>query len=131
MKVVLDANVLLAAFGTRGLCDSLLDVCLESHQLVLSEHILSEVQRYLGLKFKLPAAHVEQIIAFLREHAELVEPVDVPSGAFSDSDDLPVLGTALAGGVDYLVTGDRKLQALERFHGIPILSPRAFYDQLR
>jgi len=31
---------------------------------------------------------------------------------------------------DCLVTGDRDLLDIRQFHGIPILSPRAFHDQL-
>ena len=34
MRIVLDANVLLAGFGTHGLCEALVTVCLESHELV-------------------------------------------------------------------------------------------------
>jgi predicted nucleic acid-binding protein len=48
-----------------------------------------------------------------------------------DKDDLPVLGTALAGQADYLVTGDKDLLALGEFHSTVILNPRSFYDRLR
>ena len=131
MKVVLDSNVLLAAYGTRGLCEALLDVCLDSHELILSEHILAELRRYLTVKFKASEAHAEAVIVSLRKEAELVEPATVPSEAFSDPDDLPVIGTAVAGQADCLVTGDRALQGLGSYQNIPILSPRAFYDRLR
>ena len=43
MRVVVDTNVLLAAFATHGLCEAVLEQALSSHQLVLSEHILDEV----------------------------------------------------------------------------------------
>ena len=130
MRVVLDSNVLLAGYGTRGLCEALLDVCLDAHQLVLSEHILGELRRYLTVKFKASEEHADAIIASLRKEAEVVEPAAVPSGAFTDPDDLPVIGTAVAGQADCLVTGDRELQALGSYENIPILSPRAFYDRL-
>jgi predicted nucleic acid-binding protein len=54
MRVVLDSNVLVAAFGTRGLCEDVLRVCLSRHEICLSEVILSEVQEHLPKKFKLP-----------------------------------------------------------------------------
>ena len=130
MRVVLDSNILLAAYGTRGLCEALVDVCLESHRLILSEHILTELRRHLIGKFKSSGAHADTIVAFLQEHAKMVEPTDVPTGTFEDPDDLPVIGTAVAGQADCLVTGDRALQALTDYRGIPILSPRAFYDRL-
>ncbi len=39
-------------------------------------------------------------------------PIDV---AGVDEDDLPVLGAALAGHADYLITGDKELLVLERY----------------
>ena len=131
MKVVLDTNVLVAAFATRGLCEAVFEVCLASHEAVLSEHILKELRRHLRGKFKVPASHADQITAFLREHATLVKPAKVPANACRDRSDLAVLGTAVAAGADCLVTGDRDLLDLKEFRGIAILSPRAFHDRLR
>jgi len=131
VRVVLDTNVLLAAFAARGLCESLFLVCLRQHELVTSEHILGELRRHLTGKLSLPAARAKEIESLLREHAELVEPADVPRKACPDPDDLPVLGTALAARADALVTGDRELLAVGRIGTVPILSPREFYDRLR
>jgi len=131
VTVVLDTNVLLAAFATRGLCEAVFEVCLAAHEIVLSEHILKELRRHLRVKFKVPASRADQVIAFLREHAALVKPAKVPASACRDHSDLPVLGTAVAAESDCLVTGDRDLLDLKEFRGIPILSPRAFHDRLR
>ena len=68
------------------------------------------------------------LATFLR-HAQVVEPSPVAEEAVSDPDDLPVLGTLLAGNADCLVTGDHELLQLKTFQGTPILSPRAFYDR--
>ena len=131
MRIVLDANVLLAGFGTHGLCEALVAVCLESHDIVLSQHLLTETRRYLTTKFKVPATRADEIIAFLREHADIVKPVEVPTNACRDPDDLAVLGTAIAGRADYLVSGDKDLLVLKEHAGIPILTPRACYERLR
>ena len=130
MKVVLDTNVLLAALATRGLCEAVFEACLASHEIVLSEHILGELRRHLRGKFRMPARQADAILAFLREQATVVSPAKVEAGACRDRTDLAVLGTALAAGADCLVTGDRDLLALKTFHGIPVLSPRAFHDRL-
>ena len=53
MRIVLDTNVLLAAFGTRGLCEALVAACLESHDLVTSDHILAELREHLVKAFRL------------------------------------------------------------------------------
>lgn len=131
MRVVLDTNVLLAAFATRGLCEALLEVCLQSHEIVLSDHVLTELVRHLTGKFKVPARQAKEIERFLRETAEIVEPAELPKRTFKDADDLPVLGTAVAAKADVLVTGDAELLNLKTIRRIPILSPREFYDRLR
>jgi putative PIN family toxin of toxin-antitoxin system len=131
MKVVLDSNVLLAALGARGLCEAVLAVCLESHEIVLSEHILGEVHRHLTTKFKVPARQARESIAFLREHCLLVKPGKVPARACRDADDLPVLGTILAAGADCLISGDQDLLTLREYRGVPIFAPRAFHDRLK
>ena len=131
MKVVLDTNVLVAAFATRGLCEAVLEVCLAGHDLVLSEPILKELRRHLRGKFKVPRVQAQAIVAFLREHAAVVAPATVPADACRDRTDLAVLGTALAAEADCLVTGDRDLLDLREFRGTAVLSPRAFHDRLR
>jgi putative PIN family toxin of toxin-antitoxin system len=130
MKVVLDTNVLLAAFATRGLCEAVLAVCLESHDIMLSEHILKELHSHLVGKFKLPRRQARETVEFLREQAQIVEPAAVPTKACRDGDDLPVLGAALTSGAECIVTGDKDLLTLRKYHGILILDPRAFYDRL-
>ena len=131
MKVVLDTNVLLASFASRGLCEALLSACLASHEIILSEHILKELRRHLRSKLKATRDHADEIVAFLREHATIVQPTGVPADACRDRSDLPVLGTAAAAEADVLVTGDRDLLDLKEFRGIPILSPRSFHARLR
>jgi len=131
VKVVLDTNVLVAAFATRGLCEALFAACLASHEVVVSEHILKELRRHLRGKLKVSASHADAILAFLSEHTSVVRPVKVPANACRDRSDLAVLGTAVAAKADALVTGDRDLLALGEFRGIPILSPRAFHEHLR
>ena len=53
MRVVLDSNVIVAAFASRGLCESILELCLDSHEVVLSEGLLAETRKNLSKKIKL------------------------------------------------------------------------------
>jgi putative PIN family toxin of toxin-antitoxin system len=130
VRILLDSNVLLAAFGTHGLCEALVEVCLERHVLVCSDHILAELERYLASKFGVPAREVREIVRFVREHSEVVEPSAVPKGACPDPGDLPVLGTAVSGSVDLLATGDAALLALKSYEGTPIVTVRACFERL-
>jgi len=130
VKVILDSNVLMAAFGSRGLCEAILEVCLSDHELYISEAILNKVRSHLSDKFKLSSQQIDENLGMLRDECTWVYPATIPKNACRDPDDLLILGTALAAGADCLVTGGRDLLVLTTFQGIPILSPRSFYEQL-
>lgn len=130
MRIVLDSNVLLAGFGTRGLCEALVEACLEHHVLVSSEHILGELDRYLSGKFGLSARDAKEIVTFVRDRAVVVEPSPVPAKACRDPDDLPVLGTAVAGRADLLATGDADLLTVGMYEGVPVVSPRTCFERI-
>ncbi len=133
MRVVLDTNVLLSAFFTRGVCEALLDACIaaDAIEIVLSAHILDEFRKHAIEKFGAPRGDVREAIALLRRNADIIEPTQLPDDSCPDPDDIPVLGTAVGGSADALVTGDNELLAVTDFQGIPILSPREFYDRFK
>ena len=105
MRIVLDANVVVAAFAARGLCESVFEFCLESHEILLSEGLLDEILRNLAKKVKLDPATTAEIGRLLRDSGPIVEPDGVASTECRDADDLPVLGLAKAGRAEYLVSG--------------------------
>jgi putative PIN family toxin of toxin-antitoxin system len=106
------------------------DVCLDSHELILSEHILAEVDRHLRETLHHQRIAADERVRFLREAATIVDPVALDLDACRDADDLPVLGTMLAGSADCLVTGDKDLLELGKFNERPILTPRQFWQSL-
>jgi len=130
MKIVLDANVVVAAFATRGLCESILELCFHSHEIVLCEDLLDEILRNLQEKINLPGGIVEDIGKLLREHASIVSSIPLAADICRDPDDVKILGLAVAAHADCIVTGDKDLLILEKFQGIPILTPRSFSDIL-
>lgn len=131
MNVVLDTNVIIAAFASRGLCEAVMTVCLDRGGLVTSEFILNETAEKLTLELMVPPARVREIVKLLRDNARVVILSEVPADACPDADDLPVLGTMIAAAAECLVTGDAALLALGQYAGIPIHSPRQFYEQLK
>ncbi len=100
------------------------------HQLITSQHILDEVARKLTEKFGFPASTVRGVSKFLAGVATKVEPAAVPEGTRRDPEDIPVLGTALAGEADLLITVDKDLLELEEFQGIAIVKPREFWHRV-
>ena len=130
MRVVLDTNVLVAAFATRGLCQNVLELCLADYTILISEFIVVELRRALKIKLKLPPALINEIIAFLKDQSEEIIPDPLPKVSFRDRSDINILALAVSGNAEVIVTGDRALQELKKFRGIPILSPRQFWQML-
>ena len=130
MKIVLDADVIIAAFAARGLCESIMEVCLSEYEIALGDDLLDEILRNLRDKIKLPKDVVDNIGALLREHSNISIPSPIASDACRYTDDTKTLGLAVASNADYIVTGDKDLLVLKNFQGIPILNPRSFSDIL-
>lgn len=128
---MLDANVLVSAFITpEGVAGRIFDAWKwKQFILVLSPYILDEVERILIEKIELVRSFVEEQIDLFYEIAEVVYPLDVVDVKISEND-RPVLGTAVAGYAETLVTGDKELLALVEYRGISIITPRGFIDRI-
>ena len=127
MRLVLDSNVLIAAFVARGVCADLLEHAVRVHDPATSDFILEEVHRKLCEKIRVTKSQADEAVKLLRNRFEVVEPTTIDEEACRDPNDLPVLGTAVAARCDVLVSGDKDLLELETFRGIRIVSPGAFW----
>src|SRR2546428_7387927 len=67
MRIVLDTNVLIAAFISHGTCHELLEHCLNHHELVTSPFILGEFSQTLGKKFGFPSGEVREALRILSD----------------------------------------------------------------
>ena len=127
MKVVLDSNVLVSAFATRGLCADVLRVVLAEHELVTAGVIVDEVTRVLARKLRVPRATVDQIRVFLRAYATTAVPQAPPRVNVRDPDDAVILAITIGAGAEVLVTGDRDLlDVQDRVTRLRIIDPRGF-----
>ena len=131
MRVVLDTNVIVAAFAARGLCAEVFEVCVSGHSIVLSEHILSETQDKLIKKVKLPKKAALAIIDYLRGIAEIVTPVRLDKSICRDKDDVIIIGTAISGLANFIITGDEDLLILKTYKDVKIVTPRQFWSSIR
>ena len=127
MRIVLDTNVLVAAFIAHGTCNELLEHCALRHVIILSNYILDELQVVLSEKFGFNAAECREVLALLRSRCVLVQPSQLKSPGCSDPDDDPVIGTAVAGNCDCLVTGDKALQKLKAYGRTAVVFPGDFW----
>ena len=135
MRVVLDTGVLMAALITTNTPpDRIYQAWREGRfELITSDWQLDEfrrVSRYPRLRKFVRHADAGRMVNGLRSQAVVL--TDLPWIDVSrDSDDNPILATAVAGGAQYLVSGDKKdLLALRNIGSIRIVSARRFIDIL-
>jgi putative PIN family toxin of toxin-antitoxin system len=129
VKVFLDTNVLTSALTTRGLCADLFEVVLQSHELLTSDPVLRELERILPGKLAQSEEVTEGFINLLPTHALMVN-TEPPFPSLPDSDDEPIVASAIAGNANVFVTGDKALLELQSVEHLPIVSPRNFWEML-
>ena len=140
MRILADVNVLVSsAIGPLGISRSIITAWREGAvELVISDGIVAQVEmklrsRRIAGRYRLTEDDVHTAVATFSTQARLI---DVPLQSIRPVTATPrttmcVLATASSGKVDYIITGDKGLQALRSHDGIPILSPRDFLEVLR
>jgi putative PIN family toxin of toxin-antitoxin system len=130
-RVVLDTNVLVSGLLGGTASDVIRQWRAGSCQMVLSLEIMTEYERVLGRpKFRLPKWVVEDLLAYIRDCADWVTPVDEGSSIARDPADDKFLFAAASGRADWLVSADPDLLDLKEFSGIPIVPPWEFLSLL-
>ncbi|MBF0570493.1 MAG: putative toxin-antitoxin system toxin component, PIN family [Candidatus Omnitrophica bacterium] len=127
MRVVLDSNVLVAAFATHGVCHELFEHCLKYTTILCGDFIAGEVERILIDKIKIPARKSSEIIRYLKSQAQWISPERVVVENLRDPNDHMIIATALSGEADYLITGDKDMLVLKKIKRTIIISPREYW----
>jgi putative PIN family toxin of toxin-antitoxin system len=127
VKVLLDTNVLIAAFISHGSSHELLEHCFLDHEIVTSNDLLKELGKTLSGKLRFSRTDVREVLRVLRRMGNVVDPQPLAAPVCRDPDDDHVLAAAVGGEVACIVTGDKDLLTLEENQGIPILTPDRFW----
>lgn len=136
MRIVLDTNVVVSAFFWGGAPREVLGALqLGRIGVIASDALLAELAYVVNRpKFVQRLADIELETAdLLAQYRALVSVVDAPrleQSVCDDPDDDAVLECALAGNADLIVSGDDDLLRLGEFHGVRIVTARAFLDSL-
>lgn len=134
MRVTVDTNVLISSLiATGGSADQVIQLVRDGEmEMVLSKFILDELARVLTQKFELPAKAVQSAVDRFQRLAIMVEPRAVVNVIKEKQDDNRILECAVAGRVDYLITGDKKhILPLASIQGIPIVGVAEFLQKHR
>jgi len=122
MRVVLDTNIFISSVLGGKLSVIIDEWKAGRFKLIVSEAIARE---YLDVidrpKFKIPKIEIVTAIEYLLQNAEFVTPEEKVVVIVADPTDNKFLEAAVAGKVDYIVSGDRHLLDLGSFSDIPII----------
>lgn len=135
MKAVLDTNVLISSVIATGVPHSIVvDGFKGQYTIIVSVETLTEFRETLLKypdRFHLDQEEVQEEVETIRYFAEFVDPSQDFTAVEEDPDDNKFLEAAVAGNVDYIVSGDSHLLELESFQNIEIVEPRTFHDILQ
>lgn len=126
VKVVLDTNILISAIGFGGKPRKVLSLVLEDKILCfISPILLAELQEVISKKFPKLVPQLLSIEQAMQEKFISVQPKKALRVVL-DEDDNRVLEAAIAGGCDYIITGDKELLELGIFKKIRIITSEQF-----
>jgi putative PIN family toxin of toxin-antitoxin system len=130
-EAVLDTNVLVSSALSDGKPFEILRLAEQGELIsVTSPAIIAELRDVLT-RDRLPFSEdqVDELVTKVLSISRVIEPEVNIEAVEDDPDDDKILECAVAGDVDYLVSGDSHLLDLENYRGIPICSPDEFLTQ--
>jgi putative PIN family toxin of toxin-antitoxin system len=131
-NVVIDTNVLVSAYLGGRLETIIVAWIAGKFVLTVSDQIVSEYINVLSRpKFKILRVELDDFAALILSKAEFVSPEESIRVIEADPSDNKFLEAAVAGKVDYIVSGDKHLRDLKEFRGIAVQTPSVFLERLK
>lgn len=132
-KATLDTNILISALGWKGNPKQVFDKVINGEvELILSDEQFAELSEAIEYpKFAFTKEQKDRFKALVLEVATFVKPVEKIDAIKQDPDDNMHLEAAVAGNVEYIVSGDPDLLELKEFRGIKIVTAKKFLDETK
>ncbi len=127
MKILLDSNVIISALSARGLCNAIFELCIEKHEIYISDNMVDEIFNILKKKFKASESTLIELKKFINEYFVVVKDKNIID-ICRDKDDNKILSAAVDNGLSYIITGDDDLLVLKEISGVKIVNPRSFWE---
>lgn len=128
MKIVIDNNVYLSAFLTHGLSSRILDICIDRHEIYISQWIITEIKDKLITKFKIKQQDIIRIINFINSITIKTKPSGNLPDISRDKDDNNILQLAEHINAEIIITGDKDLLSLKKYKNTIIINPRNYME---
>jgi putative PIN family toxin of toxin-antitoxin system len=131
MRVVLDTNVFISAVMGGRLGVIIDEWKAEKFKLIVTDAIAREYLEVINRpKFGILMDEIIAVTDYLLQIAEFVTPEEEILVIFADPTDNKFIEAAVAGRVNYIVSGDGHLFELGSFREIPIITARDFINLL-
>ena len=131
-RVILDTNIVISSVLGGALVLIFEKWDQGKFTVVVTSDILSEYFDVINRsKFRLKQDTIDKITRYLYQFSEYVVPEEKIQVIETDPKDDKFLEAAVAGKVDFIVSGDNHLLEIKEFRGIPIISGREFLDWLK
>jgi putative PIN family toxin of toxin-antitoxin system len=133
LKVVYDTNVIVSAALKEGSLPALLvSLGLEDKvRFFVSPALIREYEKVLERpRLKLGQRRIIDFMEKIKEKAIMVNPTKGLSIVKIDESDNRILECALKGGVDFIITGNKRHFPFEEFRGSKLVTPREFINRI-
>jgi putative PIN family toxin of toxin-antitoxin system len=133
LAIVLDTNVWISGiFFRRGVPARILAAWRDDRfEIVVTPDTLAELEtklRQKTIQFRADPTLADEWLDYIRTYARQVPPAGVAAGVCRDPKDDQFLDAAVSGGAQYIVSGDKDLQALDIYQQVKVLPPREFVE---
>lgn len=124
LRIVLDTNVMISAIIHNGKPRKLFQIGINGkYRILMSKEILNEISEVLQRpKLKMTGEDTVRIVSAIVQSSEIVPVKSQFQVIVDDPDDNIIINTAHDGNADYIVSGDRDITSLGKFHSIKIVS---------
>lgn len=130
-RVVLDTNIFISAVLGGRLGVIIDEWKAGKFKLIVTDSIAREYLEVINRpKFKIPRGEIVAVSDYLLQLGEFVTPEEEIHVIVADPTDNKFLEAAVAGKVDFIVSGDNHLLELKSFREIPIIAAREFISWL-
>ena len=130
-RVVLDTNIFISAILGGRLGIIIDEWKAGKFKLIVTDSIVREYLDVINRpKFKIPQAEIIAVSDYLLQLGEFVTPEEEIHVIVADPTDDKFLEAALAGKVDFIVSGDNHLLELKSFREIPMVTAKEFISWL-
>ena len=130
MRIMLDTNVLISMvlFRGKGFLQ-MLEYITQNHSLVLSTFVIDELIEVTNRKFPSKRPIIDYFLSNL-SYELVYTPTYIPSNLFQirDSNDYPVLYSAITNDIAIFITGDKDFQEID-INRLEILTPTEFIQK--